>query len=96
MANLTRHRRSIVLAFTAGLWGFSLDQLAHADIGLQSAGYSLMLLLFIPVCALCWLTPAFESGPTTRPTTATLLRTRAWRSRDSRTASSGFGSRSRE
>jgi hypothetical protein len=95
MGSLTRLLRSIVLAFTVGLWAFSLVHLVREGTDAPSAGFSRMLLCCIPAWLLCWRILESGSGPTTPLTTATLLRTRGWKSVGSKTRSSGSAWRSR-
>jgi alkylation response protein AidB-like acyl-CoA dehydrogenase len=92
MASLTRLLPSIGLVFTAGAWACLLLLPTPEGSDALLAGYYLTLLSGLAIWALCSGTPPSASGPTTLPTTATLLKTRGWQSVGSKTPSSGSGS----
>lgn len=86
MDNLTRHLRSIALGCIVGVLACSLPRLVREGTVELWAAFCLSLLCCTPPFVLSWRMRGFESGPTTRPTTATLLRTKGWRSVGSKTA----------
>lgn len=86
MDSLTRHLRSTVLAFTVGAWACFLTSPPREATGELLVGSFLALLLSTLLCVWCWLTERSGSGPTTRLTTGTLLKTKGWKSVGSKTA----------